>query len=185
MASTVTLNTYKTDVIGLETSGLMDDITDSQFVYLLNQAIINRHAELTRDCPSVYQKNATLTFSSAAQEVSLPSDADTDSSRSVCIFSDTNRNVLLESEMYRLFGGSVRFITEQPSGQNYYIEYIAEPSEYDPDSALSGQTLAESVSRKAKKYIAYEILRLYFDGIQNAEVSSAGQNRLSQANRIA
>ena len=186
MATSPTLDVYKTEVLNSDLSGLMDGITDAQFVALLNQAIINKHDELLRDCPSSYSGSETLTFSSDSNSIALPTDIDPDETRQVLLYNDISRDVstiLQDNEIWRRYAGELRFDSLQKSGQVYYIEYTIEPNEYET-TGLSSQTFTEGVNRRAKKYINYELRRLYYDSLRLNEPSSAGANLRIQANDI-
>lgn len=186
MATAPTLSSYKSEVIAGDVSGLIDNITDAQFVSLLNQALINKHEEIVRDCPSVGRGSSTLTFSSNSYSISLPSSVDPDETKEVTVFSESSRSeasIIPKYGFCRRFSGSLFFENEQPSGTSYYIEYTKEPNEYAL-TGLESQTFSEGINRRTKKYIAYEIRKLYYDGLQNNEPSSAGNKLRGDSNDI-
>lgn len=182
MSTLITVSAFKSEVISGDISGLFDGVSDAQFLALLNQSLINKHEELQRDCPSAYAGHGTLTFASDSYEIDLPNDCDPNETKEVLLFTDTNRetDVILQSDVYRRFGGKLRFNAQQKKGQTYEVEYTSEPNEYDDIE----DSFEESVNRRSKKYLAYEIRKLYYDALRNNEPSAAGNKLRVDSNDI-
>lgn len=184
MATAQTITAFKTFVIETETSGIMANITDSQFVTLLNQSLVNRYQELKTDAPVEYFKTATLTFATEGFEIALPTDIDPTNTTSFQLFDNAQRigGSLLDRALWRRQGGNIRFNFSNNVGKQYFLEYAKEPGLYD--SASPSDLVDETANLRSKNYLGYEIRKLFFDGLRNSEAAAAGQNQLVNANRI-
>lgn len=179
----LTLTQFKSLTVSQDFSGRMDSITDAQFVVALNMAINNKINDLKKDSPDTYFGTGTLTFATNSYTIALPSDIDPNLSKEVLLFQDMNKNrsTLLPRQMWRREGSNLRFEYEQLSGKQYYIEYS---KVFSPYVATMSTQVTETINPRATDYLAAEIRRLWYDGQTNAEASAAGQNMLSNANRL-
>lgn len=183
MATAIDLTAFKAYTISTDFSGIMANITNDQFVILLSQAIINKQMELKHDVSDAYFGTSSLTTTSGGFTASLPSDIDPDTTKNILIFNSDNRipGSELDRSFWRRQGSTIRFSFSQ-SGKVYQLEYQKEPNQYD--STNMSQTVPETVNPRSKSYLAYEMLKIFFDGLRNGEASATGQNAQVNSNRI-
>lgn len=177
------ITNLKALTISEDLTGIMSDITDDQFVDMLNQALILKQNELKKDVPDAFQGTSTVS-SSDGYEIALPADIDPDKTKNFLLFWDTNRSrtSIISRSMYRRFGNKIRFDWQQTTAQQYGLEYQKVLNTYS--SASMSTDVEETANPRASLYLRHEIRKLYFDALQQNEQSSAGINYAGQSNRI-
>jgi len=160
------------------TKGLLADIDSSDFISYLNQALANKYESLIVDVPSVYRGEATLTFTTSSFTIDLPDDAKLD--RTILIYDDENFIApTLPRQIVKTEGELLRFVTEQPSGQQYFIKYDKRESFY-----ADGDDIAEIKDSRVFHYLSEEIKSLAIEALEEGEPTAASQNALAKSNAI-
>jgi hypothetical protein len=157
--------------------GRMSDMTESFFVNLLNQAIVNRYADLKRLVPSAYSAKTTITPS--GYTATLPSDYK--QSQTPQLYTDANSehwSALLNTDAYTVEAGELRFFNEQT--ETYWLRYSKKENQYS-----AGDTIAETADPQATHILSEEIKALYDSSVNQGEATDAEQNALSKSNRMA
>ena len=180
---TLTVSQLKIQTLAEDLTGIISDITDDQFVVLLNQALIQKQSELKKDVPAVFQKTTTLALN-GGYELNLPTDIDPDLTKTFNLFWDENRSraTIISRNYYRRFGDVIRFDWAQSNNKTIAIEYQAVSNMYD--SATMTAPVLETANPRASLYLRHEIRSLFYNSLQQNENSSAGANYGQMANRI-
>ena len=66
---TLTVTELKALTLSEDLTGIISDITDAQFVALLNQALILKQTEIKKDVPAAFDKTTTLTMGGGGYEL--------------------------------------------------------------------------------------------------------------------
>jgi len=181
---TLTVTELKALTLSEDLTGIISDITDAQFVALLNQALILKQTEIKKDVPAAFEKTTTLTMGGGGYELSLPADIDPDATKNSMLFWDTTRPrfSIVSRGVYRRFGNVLRFDWMQTVGKQFGFEYRSYINTYS--DASMGTSVAETEHPRSSLYIRHEIRKLFYDALQQNEQSSAGINYGSMSNRL-
>lgn len=158
--------------------GRMEEMTSPEFISYLNQALVNRYAEIRRLVPSLYQGKATLSVGGFS--VSLPTDYK--HGQTCYLFQDANNesiDSLYPTTLYYTEGDSIKF--NDSTTNTFYLKYYKNESYYSG----SGESVAETKDSQAMHLLSEEIKALFFDAQFDNESNNASANSLNKANRIA
>ena len=181
---TLTVTELKALTLSEDLTGIISDITDDQFVALLNQALILKQTEIKKDVPAAFEKTTTLVMGGGGYELTIPADIDPDKTKNSMLFWDTTRprSSIVSRSVYRRFGNTLRFGGMQTVGAQFGFEYRSYINTYV--STTMGASVAETEHPRASMYIRNEIRKLFYDSLQQNEQSAAGINYGGISNRI-
>ena len=146
-------------------------------------AIVNKWAEIKADGPAVGGGSLTFTLPANTHKLPMPAGPDRTRGKTFKIYwgDEPLRENLLDRNLYRVMpDGSLYFSMTSNTDQVFTMEYQKEPTVYDDISA----DILETENSRTKQYLALEIRKIYYDGLRLNEPSAAGQNMLTDANRI-
>lgn len=175
----IDLNALKTELIGLA-EGSLEDISDPQFMRLLSRAIDNRYEEVVEICDEAYMLEVTLTASSAANNLPLPSDFYKREDRNIwSLFEDDTFTCVSGGQdvLFWVKGSSLRFDYTVQQGEKKYLQYSKAPTRY---TSMTATFLEED----AMELLLSEVQALYYAAIDENEPNASFSNSLSQANRL-
>ena len=164
------------DFVVSQTANRMSDITESEFVAYLNQALINRYDEMVRLVPQHYSKKTSITAS--GYTASLPSDFKKD--QTLELYDSENYEgweALVPDDYAYLEAGVIRFGGNV--SDTYYLRYVKDESEY-----VSGDSVLETDDKQAKQILAEEIKALYYEAFNEGRATDNSVNALNKATRI-
>lgn len=157
--------------------GRMADMSDTDFISFLNEALVLKYEELSRIVPSVYSKKTPITVSNA-YTATLPSDYK--QGQVPALYTEENIEAwgaLYPQVLYEVEAGVIRFYDE--TNDTFYLRYTANESYY-----ASGDTVAETIDSQARHMLMEAIKSLYFDAVEEGEPSGASQNAKQKANDL-
>ena len=179
MATQITISAFFTNV-DLITNNKFNGVTDAKKLAYLNRAILNRWLEMKSHCEQIVDGTAVLSTTVNSFELDLPSDMDQSAAASLLIFNDEARQDGVSSDLYRPFGGKVRFEYEITSDNLFYLEYNKEPSQY----TSIGATLLESIDVRCLTILEIEVEKARDVDLRQGQFSPQAQSAELRANQI-
>jgi len=153
----------------------VDDIGSdtSAFVNWVNQALVNRHEEVS--AMSNKWATSTSTFSADGYELDLPTDWDWMSE--MILYTDSDRQ--MEYDLWTKKFGVIRFESKQASSTTYYLRYRQQPTTY----TAMADTFTEIANPRLKKLLMEEVIGLFLQSEEDLEMSSSMSNVFNNADK--
>ena len=173
------LDAVQSELVSLA-EGSIEDITEPQFIRLLNRAIDNRYEEVVNICDGNYMLETTLTASSESYEVDLPDDFYRREDRNIWhLFDDDSFTSMRPGkEVYFWVKGSkLRFDSKMQTGDKVYLQYSKKPTRY---TKITDDFLEED----CLEMLLSELQSLYYAAIDENEPNASYTNTLNQSNRL-
>lgn len=161
--------------------GSIEDITNPQFIRLLNRAIFNRYEEVRNMCEESYMLEVTLTASSESYDIDLPDNFYFREDRNVWhVYDDASFTCMAAGKGPNFWrkGKKLRFATKLNSQEKVYLLYSKAPTRY----TSMDETFLED---EAMETLLSEVQALYYGAIDENEPNASYSNTLAQANRSA
>lgn len=161
-----------------KSNAIFDNTSTSNIREWLNDAIVLHRTYIRNRAKDIYNISDTLTFTTASNEVSLPSDLD--SSVTVLLKTTKYAHNSVSSIEYIVDRGNIIFYAEQPAGAIYYIEYTANPNRYTDNTEDCLELDYADIRMILEKEVTKSAIKVEDD----FESSNAVNNLADEANNV-
>ena len=157
---------------------VLNNITNTQLLAYLNDAIILHRTYIRNRCRGTYTEKSEQTFAADGYNLTIP--ADMDDSVTALLYSNEHDINPINRLSYRIEEGQIQFYTEQKSGDSYWIKYTKQPLQYTAYTEEPIEFDAPDVKMLLDKEVTQTAISVEddFDG------TNAGNNLTSEANNI-